>query len=66
MTTYFLKIWTDIPEGKPKPKAAGLTIEREVTQILSFYTLLEVWNYVLENKIEHYSVYQSECVIDES
>ncbi len=50
MKRYFLNVWDD-----------GGNME-----ILPFFFLIACWQYVLENNIKHYSVYEAECVIDNS
>ena len=32
----------------------------------TFYTALEAWQYVLDNKIKLYVVYEAKCVIDQT
>ena len=65
MSKYILEIWGPLPEKEWKT-TMGFTVKAKVVDKKEFYILLDVWQYVLDKKIEQYTVYQAKCIIDNS
>lgn len=40
--------------------------ELKEREIRPFYKLVDVWNYVLDEHIGHYTVCEAECIIDQT
>lgn len=40
--------------------------EHKIENILHFYSAMDAWQYVTDMKIQFYSVYEADCVIDNS
>lgn len=63
MTKYFVEVWEPLPNDEIK-RDGGLTIDHHVVQIKYFLKLEDAWDWTLTSKIEKYTVYKAECIID--
>ena len=61
---YTVEVWEPLPSDQIKEGNPQIT--HHVTQQETFWKLIDAWNWVLDNKIEKYTVYKGECIIDNS
>ena len=62
---YFVEVYEPLPPDQIIEEA-GLKIDHHVTKSKGFWKLDKAWNWVLENNISKYVVYEAEEIIDNS
>lgn len=65
MTKYFVEVWEPLPKNEII-KDHGLTIDHYIAQVKYFFKLEDVWDWTVTSKVEKYTVYKAECIIDNS
>ena len=66
MKNYVVEVWEPIPNGEQTPQEKEWKLNHRVTNQEGFVTLLDAWNWVIDNHVGKYTVYNTECVIDNS
>ena len=66
MKDYVVEVWEFVPENERTREEIEWRIDHRVTRTMEFNDILAAWQWVLDNKIECYTVFKTVCVIDNS